>query len=237
MKRINPNTLLDGHRLRDALESLYCTFSSVLLGSGATDEPKLYEETIPGMVFDAAVGAGWLDFRDDDNSPIKQADWHPSSKTVSAKWVLEHIETLASKGKRIAVPSAPRDRNHVLLGDFIVDRSYADSFYVLLRDWISFHLATGTELEELRKRLPAKTSKDERKALLKQYIDEQHRKGYKISMLHVTQRADVDYSVFTKWKNGKLLDSKPASQRIALLLRFGKRTTKRRYYKSTKVGR
>jgi hypothetical protein len=235
VKRIDPNKKLDGHRLQDALISLYHSFSSTYGIPAAGDEQEWYEETIPGLVLHAAIGAGWLDFTDDDKSPIQQADWIPSAKTVSAKWVLEHVEREKGKGRRnTEIRSARRDRDHVLIHDWIVERAYLDSFMVLLKDAIAFHLAAGTESEELSKQLPSYTSSEERTALLDHYIEEESRKGFIITKVQVAQRADVNYSTLFKWKNGKLSDAKPAARRISLLLRFNKHTSKRRYYKGYK---
>ncbi|MCZ2153098.1 MAG: hypothetical protein LC114_04230 [Bryobacterales bacterium] len=236
MKRIDPNKTLDGHRLKLALESIYCTFVSGLVANGAADEPKLYQHVIPAMVFDAAVGAGWLEFAPEDaTSPIREADWKPTAKTVLSKTALDDAgkrKPLSEKTK--PSPTAGRGRDPVLLADFVVDRVYADSFLALLKDVIGLHLGEGTKLEEHLKSLPQHTSRQERQDLLTQYVENQRRLGISMSMKKVAELAEVDFSILTKWKNGKLADSTEPARRIAVRLRYGQRMGKRRYSRDPK---
>ena len=46
--------------LQDALGSVYSVFAAVLGAYHIPRSAKLFEEDIPGMVYDVAIGAGWL---------------------------------------------------------------------------------------------------------------------------------------------------------------------------------
>lgn len=243
-RTIDPNMKLDGFSLKEALESLYCTFASVLRGHGATDTPELYRRKVPACVFDAAIGAGWFPLAETDFDPkigfakgdvIWQADWQANEKTVSAQWVLDHIEAEKRKGWKPPPPTQytkNQAQRLVQLGDFIVEREYADSFYSLLADMIAFHLADGTQHEERLKSLPTKTTTKERQVLLNKYIAEREADGHRPTMKEIAGRAGVDYAVLFKWKNGRgIADSDPAAQRISLLLRFNERNDPRAYRK------
>jgi hypothetical protein len=242
VKTIDPKMTLDGFSLKEALESIYSTFASVLLGHGAPDGPDLYRRVIPMYVFDAAVGAGWLPLADPDDVDIAvgmakgeviwQADWQVTEKTKLPQWVRDHIEEERRKGRQPPTPTKYTKNQAQRLyqfGDFIVDRDYLKSFYAFLADVMSFHLADGTQHEERLKSLPTKTPAKERQALLNKYIAEGGTAGHKLRMKDIAQLAGVDYSVLIKWKNGRIADSEPAAQRISLLLRFNERNAPRAY--------
>jgi hypothetical protein len=247
VKTIDPNMKLDGFTLQQALESIYCTFAAVLLGRGATDCPDLYLNDIPGMVFDVAVGAGWLPLAEGHFDPklgtakgdvVWEADWYPSPKTVKAQWVLDRIEALKKEGWQPPAPTKftkNQAQRLVQLGDCIVDRAYADSFYALLNDTIAFHLGEGTKHEENLKRLPKSTSKKERETVLQKYVSKEEAAGTPVAMKEIARRAAVDYSVLVKWKNKQkpmVDDSVDPAQRIMCLLLCDEIGSARRYHRA-----
>lgn len=239
MKTIDPYMKLDGFSLQEALESLYCTFSSVLVGRDVNDSPTLYLREIPEMVFSAAVGAGWLPLAEEDFDPkvgfskgdvVWEADWHASPKTVDKQWVLDHIEDAIKRGGQPPAPTTftkNQAQRLVQFGDMYVERTYLDSFYVLLKDTISFHLAEGTKHEEHVKQLPKTTSKKQRTAYLQACIDKEH-----ITRQEIARRAGVKYTVLVKWKNKTKpmhTDSSEPGERILLYLLFGEWGRSRTY--------
>lgn len=232
MKIIDPNMTLDGFSLKQALVSMYCTFAASLSAHSVTSSPELYLNEIPGLVFDAAVGAGWIEVEEDD-----QVDWVASPKTVSANSMLDILEQRKLDGWEPPPPTQytkNEAQRLVQLGEFMVDRSYAESFMLLLQDAISMHLAEGTEHEERLKTLPPLTTAEEREALLEQYIAERKRCGEGVTRTEVAERAGTDYTTLTKWKNDKISDASEVAKRIALLLRFDERNRPRKYRKISK---
>src|ERR1035438_1952844 len=101
--------------LQEALDSAYATFASCFGGLGYPPSKKFFEEDIPAMVFDLAVGAGWL--------PITEAALTPDEE------VLEGIKCQdpAYKGRKL-----------VLFGDLMIDVWYKLAFMALLEDSIEF---------------------------------------------------------------------------------------------------
>lgn len=253
MKRIDPDMRLDGLRLQDALESIYSTIAGVLRAHGATDGPDLYCEKLPALVFSAAVGAGWLPLSEADFDPtigpskgdvVWQADLQVTDKTELPEWVREHIKAVEKlppeQRKEMGLEGHPprptefskNQKNWIVhFDDFYVERTFLESFYDVLKEIISFHMASGTLHDERLDSLPAHTSVSERRALLRTYISDKQKKGLKTTMQQISQWAGVDYSDLTKWKNGdpKLPDSSSKAKRISLLLRFDERNRARAY--------
>jgi hypothetical protein len=253
MKRVDPDMRLDGFRLSDALESIYATIASTLRGHGATDGPDLYCKEIPGLVFSAAVGAGWLPLAEADfdskigtskGDVVWQADFRLTAKTELPEWVRKHIDSVAKltpeQRKERALPEHPPrptefSKNQlkwiVQFDDFYVERTFLESFLDVLKEVISLHMGTGTLHEERLKSLPAHTSVTQRRALLRKYVSERQTRGLKTTMKQLAEWATVDYSDLTKWKNGsfRVPDSSDKAQRISLLLRFDERNRARAY--------
>lgn len=262
MKTLNPDMKLDGFSLRQALESIYSTFANVLLASGATDCPDLYRQDIPGMVFDVAVGAGWVPLADPSiptgtgkGEVVWQADFYDAEKVHLPETALDDSEDEKRKGRQPPAPATYTKYQLARLlqwGDFIVERKYAASFYALLKDTIAFHLAEGTEHDEHLKQLPKTTSKKDREALLQKYIAKETEKaeGRRITMKEISRRADVDYTVLKNWRKGPtphssgprrrtpkkpILDSSPPGQRLLLLLLFDERGKARWHRRKAKA--
>jgi hypothetical protein len=255
LKQIDPEMKLDGFGLKQALESVYCAVAANLRGRGATDAPDLYWREIPGVVFDAAIGAGWLPLADKDfdhkigatkGDVIWEADWFITDKMNLPQWLLRHVEDATNEAeKRVRTnaqdkgwqPPVPtkftknQKQSIVQFNDCYVERKYLESFFALLEDIISFHMGQGTKQEENIKQLPKHTSPKERRDLLDAYIASESKKGVDITKKEIAQRADVDYSVLVKWTNGQLLDSSKAAMRISLLLLFDERNRARGYRK------
>ena len=55
-----PDVTLDGCNLKQALESVYSTIVDALRARGVTESREIYLQEIPALVFEAAVGAGWI---------------------------------------------------------------------------------------------------------------------------------------------------------------------------------
>jgi hypothetical protein len=227
VKIIDPTMTLDGFALEQALVSMYCTFAASLTAHGVTSSPKLYTQEIPGLVFDAAVGAGWIEVKGED-----QVDWGASSKTVSTKWMLDFLEERGLDGWEPPPPTQYTNYDAlrlVQLGEFMVDQLQAKIFFNLLRGIIALHVAEGTEHEERLKTLPSFTSAEEREALLEQYIAERKARGDEVTKTEVAERAGTDYTTLAKWRKGTFSDATAVAQRIALLLRFNERNRPRKY--------
>jgi hypothetical protein len=226
---INPDTTLDGFLLKDALVAMYNMFSAVLGRTAASDNPEYYRKEIPEMVFDAAVGAGWFDF-------VDEVPWKPVLKDLP-DWVRQIRQAAEQRGdgdpprRRFKKNEAQR---LVQCGEFYVDRAIVDGFYGLLAEAIAFHLADVTLHEERLKSLPKVTTTRQRAALLKQYVARHKAEVKAVKMTEIAKNAGVDYSVLTKWKNGKILDSADPAQRISLLLRFDEASRARPYRKLLK---
>ncbi|MCZ2153107.1 MAG: hypothetical protein LC114_04275 [Bryobacterales bacterium] len=196
--------------LKQALDSLYGKFASMLAGQILPRSTKLFEEDIPGMVYDVAVGAGWL--------PPP-----PEEETAG--------NTSRLHGKQL-----------VFLGDGMVERWYKDSFMAVLEDSIAFHTDPPDTRQRRIDSLPKYTSKEERQALLDEYIRREvaqkseredldpMTKTTTPKMTQVAEDAGVDYSDFNKWRRGpdKMKDSSEKAKRIGLLLVYSvvSRTTK-----------
>jgi hypothetical protein len=248
VKTIDPDMKLDGCRLRDALESVYHTFASVLLGRGATTSPDLFMRDIPEMVFDVAIGAGWIPLAENrfdqkigtsKGDVVWEADWQIPKNMKLPKMIVDHLENLKKEGKYAPPHKTTFTTNQlqriVRFDEWYVERAYLDSFYNLLREAISFHLGEGTLHEERLKSLPATTTARQRQALLTAYISKRMKEGKSTRITDIAKLANVDYSVFMKWrkgesvKNGPILDSHPAAQRISMRLRFDERMKARPY--------
>jgi hypothetical protein len=242
VKRIDPEMRLDGFRLKDALESIYCSIAAALRRLGAADSPDLYKRAIPQMVFDVAIGAGWIPLSQNHFDPkvgtakgdvVWEADFQITNKLGLPKWILDNIDK-APKEKNWRPPhkttlTKNQAQRIVQFGEWYVERTYVDSFYDLLREPISFHLAEGTEHEEQLKKLPTTTKPAERKRLLEKYISKEGSRGYDITKKQVAERAGVDYSVLAKWLRDDIKDGKTPADRIMLLLLFDERNRARTY--------
>jgi len=241
MKTIEPDMKLDGCRLQDALDSLYNSFAAVLRGSGATDSPDLYQRDIPQMVFDTAIEAGWIPLAQGKFDPkvgtskgdvVWEADFQLTNTMKLPQWIQDRIEDAKKAGPQPAHKTTftkNQAQRVVQIGEWYVERTFAESFYDLLKEAISFHLAEGTAHEEHLKKLPTTTKTEERRQLLENYVSNQGKKGYEIKKKQVAERADVDYSVFAKWMRGEIADGTPAADRIMLLLLFDERNRARVY--------
>jgi len=241
MTSMDPNMTLDGFSLKQALESMYATFASVLLGRGAKDCPDLLLEEIPGMVFDAAIGAGWLPLARPD-TPIgtgkDEVIWRDDvqiDESTLPQMIQAHLAVRRAEGWEPPPPTrytTNEAQRLVRFGECMVDKVYLKSFMVLLEDIIAFHLAEEPEHEANLKRLPKETSKDERENLLHEYVSKEEAKNGQITMKEIAGRADVDYSVLVKWRNKQPPaddDGVPAAQRIMCLLLFDEIGRARRY--------
>jgi hypothetical protein len=233
---------LDGFSLQQALTSIYSTFASVLAGCAQTDAPDLHRKEIPSMVFDAAVGAGWIPLADPatptgtgKDAVVWQSDLYDVEKVQVPEAARRAAEDQLKKGRRPPTPATFNEyqlARLVQFGDFIVDRVYLDRFFALLTETIEFHLAQGTKHEENLKRLPHSTSKEERSAYLQNYISKEEAQGNAITKKEIARRAHVDYSVLVKWKNKTAPlddDSSDTAQRIMLFLLFNERNPSRTY--------
>jgi hypothetical protein len=137
----NGDQKLSGCTLRQALESAYATFGSVLCGLGYPASKKLYEDDIPAMVFNVAVGAGWVD--------ITEAALEPDEKV----WERVRLQEAGYRGRKL-----------ILFGDLMVDAWYKEAFVALLEDSIQFHSYEPDPKEQWIDGLPELTSKEEREA-------------------------------------------------------------------------
>ena len=196
LRRPDPDRKLSNCTLRQALESAYATFASVLTGRGQSPSVKLFEEDIPGMVFDVAVGAGWVD--------VTEAALLPD-EVVRESVKAQHPDY---KGRKL-----------VLFGDLMVDLWYKEAFVAILEDEINFHSRNPSAPNELMDSLPSVTSKEEREALVLEYLAKHAADEPKIQVTDIPQMADVDYRDFKRWRKGLLLDSSFKSKRISILLR------------------
>jgi hypothetical protein len=241
VKTIDPNIKLDGFRLQQALESIYATFASVLLGRGAKDCPDLFLEEIPALVFGAAIGAGWLPLARPD-TPIgtgkDEVVWEDDVRiddSTLPQMIQAHLAARKAEGWEPPTPtrySTNEAQRLVRFGEYMVDKVYMESFMVLLKDTIAFHLAEEPEHESNLKRLPKETSKAERETLLHEFVAKEEAKNGQITMKEIAERADVDYSVLVKWRNKQPPvddDAVPAAQRIMCLLLFDEIGRARRY--------
>jgi hypothetical protein len=197
--------------LQQALDSAYATFASCFGGLGYPPSMKFFEEDIPAMVFDLAVGAGWL--------PITEAALTP--------------DELVSKGVKNQDP-VYKNRKLVLFGDLMIDVWYKEAFMALLEDSIAFISHDPTNQKERLDSLPTFTSKAEREKLLQDYLKAHAADQPKIGMIAVAEMAAVDYRDFKKWRKGPptqaepggLPDSSIKAKRIAILLRYDERTVR-----------
>ena len=166
------------------------------------------------MVFDLAVGAGWL--------PITEAALTPDEE------VLEGVKCQdpAYKGRKL-----------VLFGDLMIDVWYKLAFMALLEDSIefcSYEPGDPTNRQERIEALPKFTSKTEREQLLQEYLTTHATGKPKVGILDVVEMAGVDYRDFKRWRKGPptesesggLPDSSIKAKRIAILLRYDERSQK-----------
>ncbi len=197
LRRPDPDKKLSNCSLRQALESVYATFASVLTGFDHPPSVKLFEEDIPGMVFEVAVGAGWVD--------ITEAALLPD-ETVREGVKTQHPDY---KGRKL-----------VLFGDLMVDLWYKEAFIAILEDEIGFHSHSNPSTpNELMDSLPLVTSNEEREALVAGYLDKHATDAPKIRVTDIPQMANVNYRDFKRWRKGLLKDSSFKSKRISILLR------------------
>jgi hypothetical protein len=194
--------------LKETLVHLYCQLASVLAGHHLPGTAAFFEEELPGMVYDVALGAGWLPFPPED-----------------------------LQSEAVGDPSRLHGKQVVILGDYKVERWYRDGFMALLDEWIGFHTVPADTRERRIERLPKYTSKKTRQDMLDAYISHEvevnSRKEYldpvsraaPPKMTEIAKRAGVDYSDFNKWRRGpkQLKDSSEKSYRISLLLLYDER--------------
>ena len=209
--------------LQEALESAYATFDSNFGGLGYPPSKKFFEEDIPAMVFELAVGAGWL--------PITEAALTPDEKV----WEGVKNQDPAYKGRKL-----------VLFGDLMIDVWYKDAFMALLEDSIefcSYEPDDPTNRKDRIDALPAFTSKAEREALLQDYLNKHVSDKPKVGILDIAEMAGVDYRDFKRWRKGPptesesrgLPDSSIKAKRIAILLRYDERSQKPKHKPNTWV--
>lgn len=200
--------------LQEALDSAYATFASWFGGLGYPQPKKVFEEEIPAMVFDLAVGAGWLQ--------ITEAALTPDEKV----WEGIKNRDPVYKGRKL-----------VLFGDLMIDVWYKEAFMALLEDSIglcSYDPGDPTNRKDRIAALPDFTSKDEREALLQEYLRKHQSDEPKVGILVVAEMAEVDYKDFKRWRKGPPTESEPRglpdssvkAKRIAILLRYDERSQK-----------
>ena len=241
---LGPDVTLEGCNLKQALESLYSVIAAALRDRGVTESRDLYVREIPALVFEAAVGAGWIPLAESSipigtgaGQVVWEADWHATDKTVPdtitlPQWLRDHLEKLKRQPSLKTQYTKYQVARLVQLGDLIVERRYLDSFYALLHEWISFHLEEVTEHDKRLKLLPKRTTAKQREAFLQDYIAKEEAKGIKTTKKKVANDADVQYTLLAAWTKKRapmIFDSIPACQRIMLLLMFGERSQARHY--------
>ena len=163
------------------------------------------------MVFDLAVGAGWL--------PITEAALTPDEQV----WERVKKQDPAYKGRKL-----------VLFGDLMIDVWYKEAFMALLADSIEFNSHDPTNRKDRLDSLPKFTTKAERENLLQDYLKAHAGEQLKIGMLAIAEMAAVDYRDFKKWRKGPPTEAEPGglpdssikAKRIAALLRYDERTEK-----------
>jgi hypothetical protein len=151
--------------LQQALDSVYCCFASVLAGYGVPRSCKLFEEDIPGMVFDVAVGAGWLPFPPEEEDLSKTGRLHgkelvilgdckverwyrDSFMAVLEYWIQYHTD---DPNTREALwhnlPSIPHEKREALIEEFLVKQKTQGHPVkrVEMADW------AGVDYSDLRK--------------------------------------------------------------------------------------
>jgi hypothetical protein len=194
--------------LKETLVHLYCELAAVLAGHHLPGTAAFFEEELPGIVYDVALGAGWLPFPP------------------------ENLQT-----EPVGDPSRLHGKQVVILGDFKVERWYRDSFMALLDEWIGFHTVPADTRERRIEKLPkytnTKTRQDMLDAYIKREVEINLKKEYldpvtraaPPKMTEIARRAGVDYSDFNKWRRGPkhLKDSSEKSHRISLLLLYDER--------------
>lgn len=241
---LDSDVTLEGCNLKQALESVYSTIVGALRERGVTESRKMYRQEIPALVFEAAVGAGWIPLAKHttpigtgNGEVVWEFDWHVTNKTVPdttalPDWLQDHIEKL----KRQPALRTPYTKYQlarlVQVGDLIVERAYMDSFDALLEDWIDIYLAEVTEHEKHVKLLPKRTTAKQRQAFLQEYIAKEAAKGIKTTKKKVAIDAGVQYTLLAAWTKKRapmISDAIPACQRIMLLFMFGERSQARHY--------
>ena len=166
---------------------------------------------------------------------VWEADWYVADKTELPQWLRDHLE--AQKRKGWNPPARTQFRKHqvarlVQVGDLIVERTYLDSFYVLLEEWANLFLKEVTEHETHLKLLPKRTTAKQREAFLRDYIAKEKAKGIETTMKKVAHDADVQYTQLAAWKKKRepmQSDSSDAANRIMCLLLFGEHGKARHY--------
>jgi hypothetical protein len=243
-KALAPDVTLEGCDLKQALESVYSTIVGALRDRGVTESREMYRQEIPALVFEAAVGAGWIPsakhttpIGTGNGEVVWEVDWHVTDKTVPdtsalPQWLQDHLEKL-KRQPSVRIPYTKYQvARLVQVGDLIVERAYMDSFYALLEDWIDIYLEEVTEYEKHVKLLPKRTTAKQREAFLQDYIAKEEAKGIKTTKKKVANDADVQYTLLAAWTKKRapmISDAIPACQRIMLLLLFGERSKARHY--------
>jgi hypothetical protein len=105
---------LSNSTLQEALDSAYATFAACLGGLGYPPSKKFFEEDIPSMIFELAVGAGWLE--------LTEAALLPDEIVWAG---IRHQEPVY-QGRKL-----------VLFGDLMIDTWYKEAFLALLGDQIA----------------------------------------------------------------------------------------------------
>jgi hypothetical protein len=123
--------------LQQALESVYCEFAAVLLAYEVPRSCKLFEEDIPGMVFDVAVGAGWLPCPPEEENLPKTGRLHGKELVVLGEgkverwykdsflalleyWIGFHTEDPHTREEmRDNLPSIPKENRQALVEEFL----------------------------------------------------------------------------------------------------------------------
>jgi|ERR1019366_7958469 hypothetical protein len=146
--------------LQQALDSAYCCFASVLAGYGVPRSCKLFEEDIPSMVFDVAVGAGWLPFPpEEEDSPEtgrlhgkelvvlgdgKVERWYKDSFLALLEyWIQYHTDDPHTHEELWHnLPAIPQEKRQLLVEEFLETNSVKR---VEMADW------AGVDYSDLRK--------------------------------------------------------------------------------------
>jgi hypothetical protein len=235
---------LDGFNLKQGLESVYSVIAAALRDHGVVESRELYVRELPALIFEAAVGAGWIPLAE-SSTPIGtgagqvvwEADWNATDRTVPdtpklPQWLRDHLEAQRRRPPARTKYTKYQVARLVQVGDLIVERAYWETFYALLEEWISFHLEEVTEHDKHLKLLPKRTTAKQREAFLQDYIAKEEAKGIKTLRKKIAHDAAVQYTLLAAWTKKRtpmISDAIPACQRIMLLLRFGKRSKARHY--------
>jgi hypothetical protein len=184
--------------LQDSLNATYAEIAAVLRHYGVPRTTNLYEVEIPGIVFDIAVGAGWLPLIPPPDDTTPESSRVHGRKLVQLgefqveRWYVDAFMNLLLE--EIAFTTVLPDRNR----------------------------------EEQFANLPKFTSTKERETLIQDFREKYKVGGKQPKMIEIANWSGTDYADFKKWRKGRLLDSSSKSKHIAMLLRYNDRSWAKR---------